>query len=94
MLPGKDEKNINGPSLVHVPAWIERPLGKYYLYFAHHGGKDIRLAYADILAGRGRSTSRARCGSARPPAAPATSPGTGSGLARSWPASRASASRN
>ena len=26
--------NINGPSLVRVPEWVENPLGKYYLYFA------------------------------------------------------------
>ena len=30
--------NINGPSLVRVPEWVEDPLGKYYLYFAHHRG--------------------------------------------------------
>jgi len=51
MLPGNDGTNINGPSLIRVPAWIEKPLGKYYLYFAHHGGGYIRLAYADTLAG-------------------------------------------
>jgi len=44
-------RNINGPSLIRVPEWIERPLGRYYLYFAHHGGKYIRLAYADELSG-------------------------------------------
>ena len=43
--------NINGPSLIRVPPWVERPLGRYYLYFAHHGGKFIRLAYADRLSG-------------------------------------------
>src|SRR5262245_12245267 len=47
MLPGKDGGNINGPSLVKVPAWLPKPLGKYYLYFADHRGKYIRLAYAD-----------------------------------------------
>lgn len=51
MLPGSDGENINGPSLIRVPDWIEKPLGKYYLYFAHHGGKYIRLAYADRLEG-------------------------------------------
>ena len=39
--------NINGPSLIRVPDWIENPLGQYYLYFAHHQGTYIRLAYAD-----------------------------------------------
>lgn len=43
--------NINGPSLIRVPAWVRKPLGKYYLYFAHHQGKYIRLAYADQLEG-------------------------------------------
>lgn len=43
--------NINGPSLIRVPAWVERPLGRYYLYFADHGGKYIRMAYADRLGG-------------------------------------------
>lgn len=44
-------ENINGPSVIRVPAWVEHPLGKYYLYFAHHSGQYIRLAYADSLAG-------------------------------------------
>lgn len=44
-------QNINGPSLIRVPQWVERPLGRYYLYFAHHAGKFIRLAYADQLSG-------------------------------------------
>lgn len=43
--------NINGPSLVRAPSWVERPLGRYYLYFAHHDGRYIRLAYADDLLG-------------------------------------------
>jgi hypothetical protein len=43
--------NINGPSLIRVPSWVKHPLGKYYLYFAHHGGKYIRLAYAAELQG-------------------------------------------
>lgn len=45
------EGNINGPSLIRVPDWVENPLGKYYLYFAHHQGKFIRMAYADDLLG-------------------------------------------
>ena len=40
------EGNINGPSLIRVPDWIENPLGHCYLYFAHHNGTYIRLAYA------------------------------------------------
>lgn len=51
MLPGDDGASINGPSLIRVPAWVKNPLGKYYLYFAHHAGKYLRLAYADRLEG-------------------------------------------
>ncbi|GIV80345.1 MAG: hypothetical protein KatS3mg050_4739 [Litorilinea sp.] len=52
--PALDESigtNINGPSLIRVPDWLPNPLGRYYLYFAHHQGEYIRLAYADDLAG-------------------------------------------
>ena len=52
--PGMDARmgdNINGPSLIRVPAWVRRPLGRYYLYFAHHDGRYVRLAYADDLLG-------------------------------------------
>jgi len=51
MLPGHDGDNINGPSLIRAPDWLPGRLGTYYLYFAHHGGKYIRLAYADALTG-------------------------------------------
>ena len=44
--------NINGPSLIRVPKWVEHPLGKYYLYFAAHNGNSIRLAYTDDLLGK------------------------------------------
>jgi hypothetical protein len=50
-LVGPDADNINGPSLVRVPSWVKNPLGKYYLYFAHHAGNHIRLAYSDRLTG-------------------------------------------
>ncbi len=43
--------NINGPSLIAAPPWVQRPLGRYYLYFAHHRGTFIRLAAADRLEG-------------------------------------------
>ncbi len=43
--------NINGPSLIRVPNWVEGRLGRYYLYFAAHKGAYIRLAYADALTG-------------------------------------------
>ncbi len=50
-MAGDVGKNINGPSLIRVPDWVENPLGKYYLYFAHHHGAFIRLAHADHLRG-------------------------------------------
>lgn len=43
--------NINGPSLIRVPDWLPGQLGRYHLYFAHHGGQNIRLAFADDLEG-------------------------------------------
>ncbi|NQT21288.1 MAG: hypothetical protein HQ592_16390 [Planctomycetes bacterium] len=43
--------NINGPSLIRVPEWVSNPLGRYYLYFAHHQGTFIRLAFSDDLEG-------------------------------------------
>lgn len=43
--------NIDGPSLIRVPDWLPSPLGRYYLYFAHHNGLFIRLAYADQVEG-------------------------------------------
>ena len=54
IVPHMDHKmggNVNGPSLIQAPEWLERPLGRYYLYFAHHQGTYIRLAYADQLQG-------------------------------------------
>lgn len=44
-------RNIQGPSLIQVPPWLPNPLGRYYLYFADHKGRYIRLAYADALTG-------------------------------------------
>ena len=43
--------NINGPSLIEAPNWVATPLGKYYLYFAHHHGRYIRLAWANDIEG-------------------------------------------
>ena len=48
---GRMGSNVNGPSLIRVPGWVENPLGRYYLYFAHHKGFYIRLACADTLTG-------------------------------------------
>ena len=43
--------NINGPRVIRVPEWVTDRLGKYYLYFAHHKGTSIRLAYAHHMLG-------------------------------------------
>lgn len=43
--------NINGPSLIRVPDWVDDPLGRFYLYFADHKGSHIRLAYAEHVTG-------------------------------------------
>ena len=43
--------NMNGPSLLRVPGFLEERMGRYYLYFAHHGGRSIRLAFAEDLEG-------------------------------------------
>ena len=43
--------NIQGPSLIKVPDWVENPLGNYYLYFADHRGTYMRMAYADEVTG-------------------------------------------
>lgn len=52
MLPGNVGDNINMPSLLRVPDWIDRPLGRYYLYFSsHHASPQIRLAFADRIEG-------------------------------------------
>ena len=54
IVPHMDQRmgaNIQGPSLIKVPDWINDPLGEYYLYFADHRGTYIRLAYANELTG-------------------------------------------
>jgi hypothetical protein len=43
--------NVNGATVIRVPDWVERPLGRYYMYFANHMGEFIRLAYANAVAG-------------------------------------------
>ena len=44
-------ENIQGPSLIKVPDWLPNKMGNYYLYFADHKGRYIRLAYADSITG-------------------------------------------
>ena len=45
------EGNVNGASVIEMPTWLPDRMGRYYMYFAHHQGKSIRLAYADRLDG-------------------------------------------
>jgi hypothetical protein len=52
----KEGANLNGPSVIRVPEWIpasERadPAAVYYMYFAHHQGDYIRLAWAADIEG-------------------------------------------
>ena len=51
MLKRKEGENINGPSLIKVPKWINNPLCRYYLYFSHHKGKYIRMAFSNSIEG-------------------------------------------
>jgi hypothetical protein len=44
-------QNIQGPSLIRAPDWLEAPLGRFLLYFADHKGSYIRLAFADHVEG-------------------------------------------
>ena len=43
--------NIQGPSVIRMPDWVTGRLGHYYMYFADHKGRYIRLAYADKVIG-------------------------------------------
>jgi len=48
--------NINGPSVIRVPDWLAPenradPNATYYMYFAHHGGNYIRMAWAMDIEG-------------------------------------------
>jgi len=47
----KESDNINGPTVIKVPKWIKNPLAKYYMYFAHHKGTHIKLAFANNIFG-------------------------------------------
>ena len=49
-------QNINGPSAIRIPDWIAPanradPNAIYYLYFAHHRGDYIRMAFSDDIEG-------------------------------------------
>ncbi|MQF92863.1 MAG: hypothetical protein FI730_00220, partial [SAR202 cluster bacterium] len=42
-------QNIQGPSIIKKPTWINNKLGKYLLYFADHKGDHIKLAHSNNL---------------------------------------------
>ena len=51
-----DAANINGPSVIRIPDWIAPadradPGAVYYMYFANHAGKYIRMAWASSIEG-------------------------------------------
>lgn len=43
--------NICCQAVIQVPDWVQNALGRYYLYFSHHKGSYIRLAYGDSPVG-------------------------------------------
>ena len=43
--------NINGPSVLRMPDWAAGKQAAFHMYFGHHKGKSLRLAYADRLGG-------------------------------------------
>jgi len=52
----REGTNINGASVIRVPDWIAPenradPNAVYYMYFAHHGGNYIRMAWAEDIEG-------------------------------------------
>lgn len=52
----KESSNIQGPSVIRIPDWIapgERisPDAMYYMYFAHHHGDYIRMAWSAHIEG-------------------------------------------
>jgi hypothetical protein len=49
-------RNVAGPSVIRIPDWIKPedradPSAIYYLYFSHHRGKYIRLAWSVTISG-------------------------------------------
>jgi len=68
--PSATKMNMNGPSVIRVPDWVPdaqktHPDAVYYMYYADHGGRDIRLAWSAAITGkwhlfnRGKATDRA-----------------------------------
>jgi hypothetical protein len=54
--PTREGDNINGPSVIRIPDWLPparraAPTARHYMYFAHHSGDYIRLAWASDIEG-------------------------------------------
>lgn len=52
----REGENINGPCVIRLPEWLKaedraHPDANYYLYFGHHGGLYIRMAWAAYIEG-------------------------------------------
>lgn len=50
------DSNMNGPSMVRIPSWIPAsekadPDAQYYLYFASHWGRHIKMAWSSNIEG-------------------------------------------
>ena len=50
-LPADALANINGPSVLRMPDWAPGKQAALHLYFGHHKGDSMRLAFADRLEG-------------------------------------------
>ena len=50
-LPADALANINGPSVLRMQDWAPGKQAALHLYFGHHKGDSIRLAFADRLEG-------------------------------------------
>lgn len=44
--------NINNPTVISVPSFINNSIGKFYCYFSNHSGTSIKMAYTDDLNGK------------------------------------------
>ncbi len=52
----EEAENVNGPSVIRLPDWIPParradPEAVYYLYFAHHRGSYLRMAWSSAIEG-------------------------------------------
>ncbi len=52
----REGQNMNGPSVIRIPKWIPSAKraarnAEYYMYFAHHAGDYIRMAWAEKVEG-------------------------------------------